>query len=163
MQRSQGMQSLITEAWLWAYPTADVAITNLGGMRTDLPPGDITLADVVGVMPFDNVIVELQLTGEQLDVMLGQRSAAVGGVYRDNFRWYLQATGEELDSDEIYTVLVNDFMYAGGDDYALLSVYDPDGYNTAINWRQPVIDWIMAQDSSPENPIDAAIAELTMP
>ncbi|MAT98940.1 MAG: hypothetical protein CL608_17490 [Anaerolineaceae bacterium] len=163
VQRSQGMQSLITEAWLWAYPTADVAITNLGGMRTDLPPGDITLADVVGVMPFDNVIVELQLTGEQLDVMLGQPSAAVGGVYRDNFRWYLKATGEELDSDEIYTVLVNDFMYAGGDDYALLSVYDPEGYNTAINWRQPVIDWIMAQDSSPENPIDAAIAELTMP
>lgn len=33
VRRSQGMQSLITEAWLWAYPTADVAITNLGGMR----------------------------------------------------------------------------------------------------------------------------------
>jgi 2',3'-cyclic-nucleotide 2'-phosphodiesterase (5'-nucleotidase family) len=163
VQRSQGMQSLITEAWLWAYPAADVAITNLGGMRADLPPGDITLADVVGVMPFDNVIVALQLTGEQLDVMLGQDTAAVGGVYRDNFRWYLQATGAELDRDELYTVLVNDFMYAGGDDYALLSIYDPDGYNTAINWRQPVIDWIMAQDSSPENPIDAAIAELTSP
>jgi len=162
-QRSQEMQSLITESWLWAYPTADVAITNMGGMRADLPPGDITLADVVGVMPFDNVIVELQLTGEQLDVMLGQPSAAIGGVYRDNFRWYLKATGEELESDELYTVLVNDFMYAGGDDYALLSVYDPDGYNTAINWRQPVIDWIMAQDSSPENPLDDAITELTMP
>lgn len=162
-QRSQGMQSLITEAWLWAYPTADVAITNLGGMRADLPPGDITLADVVGVMPFDNVIVELLLTGEQVDVMLGQDSAAIGGVYRDNFRWYLKSTGEELESDELYTVLVNDFMYAGGDDYALLSVYDPDGYNTAINWRQPIIDWIMAQDSSLETPIDTAFVELTMP
>ncbi len=161
VQRSQGMQSLITETWLWAYPTADVAITNLGGMRTDLPPGDITLADVVGVMPFDNVIVELQLTGEQLDVMLGQPSAAIGGVYRDNFRWYLKTTGEELDRDGLYTVLVNDFMYAGGDDYALLSVYDPNGYNTAINWRQPVIDWIMAQSSSPEAPLDEAIATLS--
>lgn len=160
-QRSQRMQSLITEAWLWAYPSADVAITNLGGMRADLPPGDITLADVVSVMPFENVIVELSLTGEQLDVMLGQDSAAVGGVYRENFRWYLKVTDEELDPDELYTVLVNDFMYAGGDDYALLAVYDPDGYNTAINWRQPVIDWIMAQDSSPAIPIDEAIAALS--
>ncbi|WP_420628399.1 bifunctional metallophosphatase/5'-nucleotidase [Candidatus Leptofilum sp.] len=160
LRRSQGMQSLITEAWLWAYPTADVAITNLGGMRADLPPGDITLADVVGVMPFENVIVELLLTGEQLEVMLGQDSAAVGGVYRESFRWHLKATGEELDPDAFYTVLVNDFMYAGGDDYALLSVYDPDGYNTAINWRQPVIDWIMAQASSPDAPIDDAFAAL---
>ncbi len=160
-QRSQGMQSLITESWLWAYPTADVAITNLGGMRADLPLGEITLADVVGVMPFDNVIVELQLTGEQLEVMLGQRSAAVGGVYRDNFRWHLKETGEEIDSEELYTVLVNDFMYAGGDDYALLAQYDPNGYNTAISWRQPVIDWIMAQDSSPEAPLDEAIAALS--
>ncbi|MCP4420137.1 MAG: bifunctional metallophosphatase/5'-nucleotidase [Chloroflexi bacterium] len=162
-RRSEGMQVLITEAWLWVYPTADVAITNLGGMRADLPPGEITLADVVGVMPFENVIVELLLTGEQIDEMLGQNSAAVGGVYRDNFRWHLKATGEELDLDAFYSVLVNDFMYAGGDDYALLAVYDPDGYNTAINWRQPVIDWIMAQDSSPENPIDTAFAELIVP
>lgn len=159
-QRSQGMQSLITEAWLWAYPSADVAITNLGGMRADLPSGDITLADVVGVMPFENVIVELLLTGEQLEVMLGQESAAVGGVYRESFRWHLKSTGEALERDGLYTVLVNDFMYAGGDDYALLAVYDPDGYNTAINWRQPVIDWIMAQESSLEVPIDDAFAAL---
>lgn len=162
-RRSPEMQSLITEAWLWAYPAADVAITNLGGMRADLPPGDITLADVVGVMPFDNVIVELLLTGEQLEVMLGQASAAVGGVYRANFRWNLKNTGEELDPDAVYTVLVNDFMYAGGDDYALLAVYDPNGYDTSINWRQPVIDWIMAQDSSPDRPIDTAVFQLTQP
>ena len=160
LRRSQGMQSLITEAWLWAYPTADVAITNLGGMRADLPPGDISLADVVGVMPFDNVIVELLLTGEQLETMLGQESAAVGGVYRESFRWHLKSTGETLERDGLYSVLVNDFMYAGGDDYALLAVYDPDGYDTAINWRQPVIDWILAQDSSPDAPIDDAFVGL---
>ena len=160
VRQGQGMQSLITEAWLWAYPTADVAITNLGGMRADLPPGEITLANVVTVMPFENVIMELFLTGEQLEVLLKQDSAAVGGVYRENFRWYLKAAGEELDPDAFYTVLVNDFMYAGGDDYALLAVYDPDGYNTAINWRQPVIDWIIAQDSSLDSPLDETIEDL---
>lgn len=111
-------------------------------------------------MPFENVIVELLLTGEQLETMLGQESAAVGGVYRESFRWHLKATGETLARDGLYSVLVNDFMYAGGDDYALLAVYDPDGYDTAINWRQPVIDWIMAQESSPDAPIDDAFAAL---
>lgn len=162
-RRSEGMQALITEAWLWAYPSADVAITNLGGMRADLLPGEISLADVVGVMPFENVIVELFLMGEQLESILEKNSAAAGGVYRENFRWHLKTTGEVLDPDAFYSVLVNDFMYAGGDEYAALTVFDPDGYDTAINWRQPVIDWIMAQDSSPENPIDAAFDALTLP
>jgi len=36
---------------------------------------------------------------------------------------------------------------SGGDSFPLQK-QDPDSYNTAISWRQPVIDWIMAQSSS---------------
>jgi hypothetical protein len=51
-------------------------------------------------------------------------------------------------------------MYAGGDDFSFLAVFDPEGYNTAIDWRQPVIDWIAAQQSTADNPIDAAVLDL---
>ena len=37
----------------------------------------------------------------------------------------------------------------------MLQTYDPDAYDTTIDWRQPVIDWIIALDTSPENPLDA--------
>ena len=59
-----------------------------------------------------------------------------------------------------YSLLVNDFMYAGGDDYAILAESDPDAYDTSIDWRQPVIDWILEQESSRDEPIDALIDPL---
>ena len=71
----------------------------------------------------------------------------------------LTETGEEIKPGAIYVVLVNSFMYAGGSGFRLQD-YDPDGNDTAVPYRQPLIDWIIAQGSSAETPIDAAINEL---
>jgi 5'-nucleotidase/UDP-sugar diphosphatase len=156
------MRALIVESWLLGYPTADVAITNTGGIRDDLNAGPVTLADIVSVMPFDNVIIQLNLTGKQLTQVLNTSSSAViGGLRQQGSRWVLNKTGQALEADTTYSVLVNDFMYNGGDGYTLLAKYDPTGYNTAINWRQPVIDWIIGQKSTPAEPLDAAIDALT--
>ena len=57
-------------------------------------------------------------------------------------------------------MLVNDYMYAGGGSYQKLAEYDPHAYDTGIDWRQPVIDWIIAQNSTPEQPLDEAIRAL---
>jgi len=157
-QRSDEMAALITNSWLLAYP-ADVALTNWGGMRDRIPPGEITISTIIGVMPFDNVLVEVELTGEQLNQILsfGNGLPPVSGVHRGVGQWMLDKTGEPIDPDANYSLLVTDFLYAGGDDYFMLSEYDPEAYNTAISWRQPIIDWILAQDSSAENPIESII------
>jgi len=157
-QRSQTMQALITETWLRGYPNADVAITNLGGMRDDLPAGPVTMAGIISVMPFDNVLIDVKLTGAQLkEIIAGQEGrAAIGGMHRKGSGWMLN-NGEMLDKKTVYHVLVNDFMYAGGDHYDKLAEYDPNAYNTSTDWRQPVVDWIIAQNSTPEQPLDEAI------
>lgn len=164
-RRSRSMQALTVESWLWAYPTADVAVSNLGGMRDSLPPGEITLAGIVSVMPFENVIVDMRLSGEQLlrVLALARGQAAIGGVHQQGVRWVLNHNGAEIAPDQTYHLLVNDFMYAGGDEYTLLAEIDPDAYNTGINWRQPVIDWIVSQQSTPENPLDSAVSGLITP
>jgi 5'-nucleotidase / UDP-sugar diphosphatase len=59
-----------------------------------------------------------------------------------------------VDPQASYRVLVNDYMYAGGDGYAF-ATYDPDAYMTGIDWRQPVIEWISQLDTSPQNPLEA--------
>ncbi len=161
-RRSQTMQALITESWLRGYPNADIALTNLGGIRDSLRAGDITLADVVSVMPFNNVLVDVMLTGDQLLQVLevDPMGLAIGGMYQEGGTWWLDGTGAPLDGQQTYHVLVNDFMHAGGDDYTLLAEYDPAAYNTAIDWRQPVIDWITAQGSTETNPIDEMITSL---
>jgi 5'-nucleotidase/UDP-sugar diphosphatase len=161
-QGSQEMQALITETWLIGYPNADIAITNLGGLRDRLPAGSLTLADIVSMLPFDNYLVEVKLTGKQVEKVLSStsRTPAIGGVHRSGSQWILNKTGQPLQVEETYSVLVNDFMYAGGDGYTLLAQYDPNAYNTGIDWRQPVIDWILAQKSSPTKHLDSLIRAL---
>jgi 2',3'-cyclic-nucleotide 2'-phosphodiesterase (5'-nucleotidase family) len=130
-------------------------------MRDDLPAGEITMADIISVMPFNNVLVDVGLTGDQLEkVLVTASSPVIGGLHKEGGKWVLNKTGQPLDKNATYSVLVNDFMYSGGDHYTLLAKYDPDAYNTAIDWRQPVIDWIKAQNSSSSNPLDAAVAKL---
>ncbi len=161
-RQSQSMQDLITETWLLGYPNADIALTNMGGMRASIPAGTLTLADIVGVMPFNNVLVDVHLTGDQIEQVLrsGVSQPAIGGMHRAGVRWVLNKTGQPLEKDQTYSVLVNDFMYAGGDNYGLLAQFDPEAYNTAIDWRQPVIDWILSQHSSESDPLDPAIKQL---
>jgi 5'-nucleotidase/UDP-sugar diphosphatase len=161
-QRSIPMQDLITGSWLWSYPTADIALTNLGGMRTDLDAGELTLADLVSVMPFDNTLVDVHLTGAQVRNVLvfGVGSLAMSGLHRSGLGWVVDKTDQPLEEEQTYSVLVNNFMYAGGDGFSMLAEYDPQAYDTGIDWRQPVIDWITAQSSTPESPLDAAIEGL---
>jgi 5'-nucleotidase/UDP-sugar diphosphatase len=150
-QSSDALFNLVTDAWLAAYPAADVALTNRGGFRQDLPAGEVTLASVVGVLPFDNVLVDVAVTGAELiqnirccgPVMAGM--TAVGG--------YRLVDGTEIDRAATYHVLINDFMYAGGDGYTF-GEHDPEAYNTAIDWRQPVIDWISALETTAEDALD---------
>jgi 2',3'-cyclic-nucleotide 2'-phosphodiesterase (5'-nucleotidase family) len=162
LMRSSMMAALITESWLYAYPTADVAITNWGGMRDRIPAGEITMAAIVSMMPFNNVLVELKMTGAQLQRVLlaGHGDPPVGGIHLQSGQWILNDSGLPIESDGIYSVLVNDFMYAGGDDLTMLAEFDPNAYNTSINWRQPVIDWIEAGASTVDDPLDAAIDAL---
>jgi 5'-nucleotidase / UDP-sugar diphosphatase len=160
-RRSSSMQALITEAWLRAYPAGDVAITNLGGMRADLAAGEITLADIITLMPFNNVIIDVTVTGEQLiEVLARSGDAAIGGAHLAGANWIVHKNDSPIDPQGSYHVLVNDFMYAGGDDFTFLAEFDPAAYDTAVDWRQPVIDWIIEQSSTVDNPLDGAIRSI---
>ncbi len=151
-QRSPEMFNLVTDAWLAAYP-ADIAMSNSGGFRQDIPAGEITLADVVGVLPFDNVLIDCELTGQQVidSYQHSNRNVALGGM-RARVGYEL-LDGTPIDPEATYQVLVNDFMYAGGNGFRFQE-YDPDAYHTGIDWRQPVMDWIADLNTSPDDPLE---------
>lgn len=149
---SDAMFNMVTDAWLNAYPAADVALTNRGGFRQPIPAGEITLATIVGMLPFNNVLIDVQLTGAQLIENILCCQPVVGGM--TTIGGYKLADGTPIDPEATYHVLVNDFMYAGGDGFKF-KAQDPDAYNTAIDWRQPVIDWIISLNTSSDNPLDA--------
>jgi len=160
-QRTPLMANLVTDAWLWAYPSAQIAITNWGGFRAPIPAGEITWGTVIDVLPFDNHLTTVAITGEQLMENLRCCGGAVGGIhYRvtgDDVEVTL-TNGTPFDPTATYTVITNDFMYAGGDDYRF-GAQDPAGYDTNIHWRQPVIDYLLFLASTEAQPLDTMIDE----
>jgi 2',3'-cyclic-nucleotide 2'-phosphodiesterase (5'-nucleotidase family) len=104
-------------------------------MRADLNEGPITRGEVYAVMPFDNTIVTMELTGAQVKLSLeqslrGGRVTQVSGVRyvlepSSQNRWGLKsvtlADGSPLDPEKSYTVAVNNFMASGGDSYNVLA------------------------------------------
>lgn len=45
---------------------ADVAIVNGGGVRADLPAGDITYADIIAIHPYGNTLCMVEATGQEI-------------------------------------------------------------------------------------------------
>ena len=158
-QREHPMANLVMDAWLWSYPSAQIAVTNWGGFRAEFPTGEITWGSVIDVLPFDNNLVTVDITGEQLAENLLCCGGAVGGIsyqLNEDSVSITMADGSEFDLDAVYTVIINDFMYAGGDDY-LFGEQDPEGYDTNVHWRQPVIDYILSLETSEAQPLDALL------
>jgi 5'-nucleotidase / UDP-sugar diphosphatase len=154
IKRGDGLEQLIINSWLNAYPNADIAVTNRGGVRANLPQGEITFADVVSILPFDNTIISVRVTGQVIQEALDQGGRpVVAGMERSNRRWMLTRTGEQLIPEQEYTLLLNSFMYAGGDNFRRIAQANPDGFDTGVNFRQPFVDWLKNLGSSADKPI----------
>ena len=72
--------NVVTDA-LRAYTGADVAIMNGGGIRTGIAEGIVTVGDVVAMMPYDNAVAVLQITGGELLALL---EACCGSAPRES-------------------------------------------------------------------------------
>ena len=154
------LRKIIIESWLIEFPNADIALVNLGGIRDSLKPGEITISDIISILPFDNAIVQVELSGRDIKNILAERgdNFSIGGLTQHTGRWELRKNGEPLDSNDTYIVLVNDYMYEGSYSFREL---DPNGYYTSINYRQPLINWVIDQTSDIDHPLENFLNALT--
>lgn len=65
MAKNEDVAKWVAKA-LKNYANADLGMVNIGGIRADLKPGPVTLADVFRVMPFDNYVVVAEINGEKI-------------------------------------------------------------------------------------------------
>ena len=113
---------------------ADIAFQNGGGLRTSIPEGVVTMGNLYEVAPFDNTLVTLDMTGEQVLQVLNHGINSKHGMVQfsglqvriDSTRsWGSQVLevrlkdGSLLDLDATYRVVTNDFLVAGGDEYTM--------------------------------------------
>jgi len=147
---SAALYNLVTDSWLFSRPGADIVMTNDGGIRQGIPAGDISLGTVVGVLPFQNTVIELELTGSEIVACL-KSSTVVAGMTTGG--GYFHADGTPMKMDSTYHVLTTDYLYAlDSYDFAL---YDPTPYNTGLNYHQPTVDYIRSLNTSAANPLNA--------
>lgn len=103
--------------------TADLAIMNMGGLRSSLPQGEITFGHVYEVLPFQNALCILQLKGKEVKELM-QNIATVGGEGVSNIkliissdRKVISATigGKPIEDECIYEVATIDYLAEGND------------------------------------------------
>jgi 5'-nucleotidase len=137
----------VVDSWLDQLPEVDAAICNHGAFRQPLRSGVITMGDLLSVMPFENNLFIVHITGKQLKDELAIDGPVVGGItwsYRegkDGKRTVVSVVdrkGRPLDDRKKYAVAINDFMYNGGDGFTFKEI-DAAPEDTGFSWRQPVI------------------------
>ncbi len=128
--------NLIAEAFL-EVSGADIALTNGGGIRASINVGEVTKGEVLTVLPYGNTVRVIELTGA--DVLAAIENGVSefpesNGAYPhiagmtvefDSTKeagsrvTKVMIAGVILDETKTYTLVTNDFLVAGGDDYTM--------------------------------------------
>ena len=99
------------------------SLMNRGGIRQNMPKGDVTEGDIESMLPFDNRLVVIRIKGEYLMRVfeaLGVRggdaaSSAVKVVYtRDGHVRWAKINGKKVKNDQYYTLITIDYLANGG-------------------------------------------------
>lgn len=120
---------------------ADVALINGGSIRADneIEPGDITRRDVLSMLPYNNHLVKMEITGAVLRSALEYGVAGVGAgeqpgpfpqvsgiqyAYDARLKPGSRLTkvtvnGNQLDDKQMYTLATSAYVAKGGDGYEM--------------------------------------------
>lgn len=138
----------------------DIAIQNGGGLRRDIPAGDITMGLMYEVMPFDNTLTVVELTGADLikniDNGLMPEGSSPGSFSGLVVEYDLSkpagerilkitlADGTPIEMTKTYKVVSNDFLVEtnGADGYDFTNAVSAT--NLQIPIRDAMVNFIKA-------------------
>ncbi|HTM77173.1 MAG TPA: bifunctional metallophosphatase/5'-nucleotidase [Devosia sp.] len=177
------MGNLLADAILdrTADQGASIAFQNGGGVRASIDAGDITMGEVITVLPFSNTLATVQISGADViealengvsDVENGAgRFAQVAGA-KYSFDLSKPAgsrvsdvqvkTGDAwgpIDEDATYTIVTNNYVRGGGDGYGTFAEGDK-AYDFGPPLEQVVADYIAKQGGSYTPYTDGRITEI---
>lgn len=114
---------------------ADAALTNGGGIRASIQPGDITKRNLYDVLPFPNTLAVVEISGKELRAALENGVSKIDEgagrfphVSQISFTFdlkqpagsrvsHIKVGDQALDDTKTYRIATNDFLIAGGDGY----------------------------------------------
>ncbi|EJX02124.1 5-nucleotidase family protein [gut metagenome] len=102
---------------------ADVGLVNMGGLRSVLTKGPVTVANAYEILPFENTLCILTMKGDKLKLLL-ENVAARGGEGISGVKLQISADGKLLAATlngrpvkdgQDYTVATIDYLAEGND------------------------------------------------
>ncbi|MCB9559967.1 MAG: 5'-nucleotidase C-terminal domain-containing protein [Kofleriaceae bacterium] len=151
--------NLFVDLMLRARPDVEVAMTNGGGLRADLPAGPLTYGALYEAMPFDNRFAIVAMQGKHLRKLISNNLHGSSGI----FSWggltvdatcsggelvvtLRDAKGKPIDDERTVTVATSDFLASGGDG-AIGRLKLPEGSvtETDVIIRDALADLLRAQ------------------
>lgn len=124
-----------------------VGIANFGGIRVDMPKGDVILDDLLSMFPFKNSAVYIEHKGivirKMLERMAATRFQVLGGirVVAENGKLVsVEIDGQPLDDEKVYGLVTNSFLLHGGDglhladDAVFMEIYDKDIIDVVLGY-----------------------------
>ena len=151
---------LVADAYRYALKS-DIAFENGGGIRNDIMAGDITYGDVIGMLPYDNILRRVAVSGKLLKEML-TRCTALVPVLDGNFPQcsglrftihckshrvsdieVLQENGKyaPLDENHTYSVTMTEYTHEGGGFFDMFKKC-PVLQESTIRYHEAMIDYL---------------------
>ncbi len=166
------LSNLLCDILVWAgkkfNEKPDFAVYNMGGIRSGLPQGKITVGDINDMAPFENKICFLTLSGEKV-LELFQQIAHRGGeglshavklvITKDGHLANASVAGEPVDASKSYRIATLDYLAEGNDQLVAFKcgtdVLSPK--QTENNVRYIIMDYFrekMAKGESVESRVE---------
>ena len=160
------MGNLIADAMLdrVADQGVTIAIQNGGGIRASIDAGDVTMGEVLTVLPFQNTLATFQISGagviEALENGVSQAEDGAGRfpqVAGIRFVWdpaaeagsriveVTLADGSAIDPAATYGVVTNNYVRGGGDGYKIFSSDAMNAYDYGPGLENVLADYMLAQ------------------
>lgn len=111
----------------------DMGFMNIGGLRSDMPEGDLTLGTIFSIYPFENALCILEVKGSDiLETISKIAGKGMEGISR-GFHIELKTVGTQvqvqkvlferkpIDPDKTYTVCTQDYLAEGNGGFAAFS------------------------------------------
>ncbi|KUW45754.1 bifunctional metallophosphatase/5'-nucleotidase [Escherichia coli] len=130
---SASLGNLAADALLAAAgKNTQLALTNSGGIRNEIPAGAITMGGVISTFPFPNELVTMDLTGKQLRSLMEHGASLSNGVLQvskglemkyDSSKPVgqrvitLTLNGKPIEDATIYHIATQSFLADGGDGF----------------------------------------------
>jgi 2',3'-cyclic-nucleotide 2'-phosphodiesterase (5'-nucleotidase family) len=130
----------------------NICLLNNGGLRAQLPKGKVTRGNAFELMPFENSIMVLTLSGEKTRKLFESLVAFNGAPFagatvkaKGKKITELKINGELFDVNKNYKVATSDYLAAGGDKYDFFK--DPIKIDTlTYKLRDAIIDYMIEEN-----------------